>query len=175
MIQAARTRVFVDGNNVMGSRPDGWWRGRAEAARRLVTEIIPLARGHGGEWTIVFDGREPLRMPLSPECLTVVHTGPGRRDGADDRIVELAHEHPHRAVSLVYTSDAKLRTRLQALGTRVMGSGTLLKQIATVSDSMEPAATAHRPGPPNGADEGDTTQPESGRPYAPPKPRIASS
>ena len=133
MIQAAQSRVFVDGNNVMGSRPDGWWRDRAGAARRLVAEIIPLALDHGGQWTIVFDGREPPRMPLLPECLTVVHTGHGRRDGADDRIVELVHEQPHRAAPLVYTSDSKLRTRLNALGTRVMGSGTLLKQVATVS------------------------------------------
>ena len=37
MIQAAQSTVFVDGNNVMGSRPDGWWRDRAEAGveRRL--------------------------------------------------------------------------------------------------------------------------------------------
>ena len=146
MIQAAQSSVFVDGNNVMGSRPDGWWRDRAGAARRLVAEIIPLALDHGGEWTIVFDGREPPRMPLLPECLTVVHTGHGRRDGSDDRIVELVHEHPHRAASLVYTSDLKLRTRLRALGTQVMGSGTLLKQVATVSGTMEPTATGRTPG-----------------------------
>lgn len=166
MIKAARTRVFVDGNNVMGSRPDGWWRDRVGATRRLVAEIIPLERGHGGEWTIVFDGREPPRMPLSPECLTVVHTGHGRRDGADDRIVELVHEHTHRAESLVYTSDAKLRTRLKALGTRIMGSDTLLKQISTVSDTIELPSTGHTSRPPDGANEGDTTQPESERPCA---------
>ena len=49
--------MFVDGNNVMGSRPDGWWRDRAGAALRLVAEIAPLA--HGGIWTIVFDGPGP--------------------------------------------------------------------------------------------------------------------
>ena len=121
MTQAAQSRVFVDGNNVMGSRPDGWWRDRAGAARRLVAEIIPLALGHGGVWTIVFDGKEPPRMPPSPECIIVVHTGHGRRDGADDRIVELVHERSDRAASLVYTSDAKLRTRVKALGTQVHG------------------------------------------------------
>ena len=63
MTRAAQSRVFVDGNNVMGSRPDGWWRDRAGAARRLVAEIIPLALRHGGAWTIVFDGKEPRRMP----------------------------------------------------------------------------------------------------------------
>ena len=151
MIQAAQSRVFVDGNNVMGSRPDGWWRDRAEAARRLVAEIIPLALGHGGAWTIVFDGQEPPAMPPSPECLTVIHTGHRRRDGADDRILELLHEQTDRAVSLVYTSDAKLRTRVKALGTQVLGSGTLLRQIATVPGTMEPTDTGHLPNPVHGA------------------------
>ena len=143
MTQAAQFRVFIDGNNVIGSRPDGWWRDRAEAARRLVAEIIPLALGHGGAWTIVFDGQEPPAMPLSPECLTVIHTGHRRRDGADDRIVEMVHEHPDRAASLVYTSDAKLRTRVKTLGTHVMGSCTLLRQLATMSGPKEPIGTGH--------------------------------
>ena len=82
-------------------------------------------------------------MPPSPECLTVIHTGHRRRDGADDRIMELVHEHPDRAASLVYTSDAKLRTRVKALGTQVMGSGTLLRQLATVRRPMGPIGTGH--------------------------------
>ena len=82
MTKAAQIRVFVDGNNVLVSRTDGWWRDRAEEARRLVVEIIPLALGHGGVWTIVFAGQEPPAMPPSPECLTVIHTGHRRRDGA---------------------------------------------------------------------------------------------
>ena len=88
MIQTAQVRVFVDANNIIGSRPDGWWRDRAGAARRLVAEIIPLALDHSGQWTIVFDGRESPCMPSSPECLTAVHTGYARRDAADDRIVD---------------------------------------------------------------------------------------
>ena len=145
MTRAPQSRVFVDGNNVMGSRPDGWWRDRAEAARRLVAEIIPLALGHGGAWTIVFDGYEPPAMPPSPECLAVIHTGHRRRDGADDRIVELVQEHPDQAAALVYTSDAKLRTRVKALGTQVMGSGTLLGQIGAVRATMEPTDNGHSP------------------------------
>ena len=145
MTQGAQSRVFVDGNNVMGSRPDRWWRDRAGAARRLVTEIIPLALGHGGVWTIVFDGKEPPRMPPSPPRLTVVYTGHGRRDGADDRIVELLLEHPDPVASLVYTSDAKLRTRVEALGTQVMGSRTLLRQIAPLRATMEPTDTEPSP------------------------------
>ena len=150
MTQAAQSRVFVDGNNVMGSRPDGWWRDRAEAARRLVAEITPVALGHGGAWTIVFDGKEPPAMPLPPECLTIIHTGHGRRNGADDRIVELVDTLPTWAESLVYTSDAKLRTRVEALGTQVVGSGTLLRQIATARGTLEPIDTGHSPDPADG-------------------------
>ena len=35
--------IIVDGANVVGSRPDGWWRDRAAAAVRLRDEIAPLA------------------------------------------------------------------------------------------------------------------------------------
>ena len=154
MTQAAQSRVFVDGNNVMGSRPDGWWRDRAEAARRLVAEIIPLALGHGGVWTIVFDGKEPTAMPLPPECLAVIHTGHGRRNGADDRILELVDALPNWTAFLVYTSDAKLRTRVEALGTQVVGSGTLLRQIATSRGTMEPIESGHSPDAADGAGSG---------------------
>ena len=34
--------VIVDGANVVGSRPDGWWRDRAGAAIRLRDELAPL-------------------------------------------------------------------------------------------------------------------------------------
>src|SRR5215467_552191 len=36
--------IIVDAANVMGSRPDGWWRDRAGAAVRLKSELVPLAR-----------------------------------------------------------------------------------------------------------------------------------
>ena len=60
MTRIASTHVFVDGNNVMGSRPDGWWRDRSGAARRLIAELDPVARRCGGEWMIVFDGLPSL-------------------------------------------------------------------------------------------------------------------
>ena len=127
------TTVFVDGNNVMGSRADGWWRNRAEATQRLVAEIAPVALSHAGAWTIVFDGPRPPDVALSQECLNVVHTGHGRRDGADDRIVELVGTIPDPATALVYTSDAGRRARVHALGARVAGARALLEEIAAVA------------------------------------------
>lgn len=52
-------QAFVDGNNVMGSRPDGWWRDRDAAQRRLIADLEAAARGSGREWTLVFDGAPP--------------------------------------------------------------------------------------------------------------------
>ena len=126
--------VLVDGNNVMGSRPDGWWRNRTEAAERLVAEIAQLARRSGGAWTIVFDGPAPPGMASPHELLAVVHAGPARRDGADDRIVELVEALPDPVAALVYTSDSALRARVRALGAEVAGARSLLDAIAAVHD-----------------------------------------
>ena len=72
-VQTMTRTVLVDGNNVMGSRPDGWWRNRAGAAQRLVADIVPVARSLGGTWTVVFDGAEPPLIPPQ-ERVSVVHT-----------------------------------------------------------------------------------------------------
>lgn len=44
-------RLVVDVANVMGSRPDGWWRDRAGAATRLLAQLAPLAGR-----TVAFEG-----------------------------------------------------------------------------------------------------------------------
>ena len=124
----------------MGPRPDGWWRNRAEAGQRQVADIVPVARRLGGTWTVVFDGAEPPLMPTQ-ERVSVVHTGHGRRDGADDRIVELVGALPDPAMALVYTSDSELRARVRALGARVAGARTLLDEVAAVRDATGPGAS----------------------------------
>ena len=134
-IHAMTRTVLVDGNNVMGSRPDGWWRNRAEAAGRLVAELTPLARSRGGTWTIVFDGPEPVAATADQVSLSVVYTGHRRRDGADDRIVELVGALPDPSTALLYTSDSALRARVHALGAEVAGARVLLDEIAAVGDS----------------------------------------
>ena len=129
MTRTRESQVFVDGNNVMGSRPDGWWRDRAGAAQRLSAEIALLA--DDGVWTIVFDGDGSHAMGPAKKHLTIVHAARGR-DGADDCIVELVSALPDPTGALVYTSDARLRARLRALDARVAGARTLLKEIEAV-------------------------------------------
>ena len=79
-------------------------------------------------------------MPLH-ERVSVVHTGHGCRDGADDRFVELVGALPYPAMALVYTSDAGLRARVHALCARVEGARALLDEIAAVRDATRPSAS----------------------------------
>ena len=128
----AGTRVLVDGNNVMGSRPDGWWRARAAASRRLVAELEPVARRLGGKWTVVFDGCPPPGEAAGPA--TVVSVEHALRRGADaaaDHIVALVAARPERSDVLVYTSDRRLRQRVTALGAHVEGTRALWELAAT--------------------------------------------
>ena len=129
--------VLVDGNNVMGSRPDGWWRDRGRAMQRLVDEVAAYAAQADGEWTIVFDGR-PRRLDSPPEAtLCVVYAERRGRNAADDRIVEIAADStPHRSV-LVYTSDRDLRARLLAFGADVKGAGTLRRLLTNKVNRSE--------------------------------------
>ena len=59
--------IIVDGANVVGSRPDGWWRDRAGAAVRLHDELAKLAaRGAAGlpaELLATADGEHPSGPP----------------------------------------------------------------------------------------------------------------
>ena len=125
-------RLIVDGMNVIGSRPDGWWRDRAGAARRLVRRLEALAEASGDELTVVFDGR-PGRSgpPEQPEGepLRVLYARRSGRNAADERIAELVADDPDPASLTVVTSDGALRREVQALGARVVGAGTLLRRL----------------------------------------------
>ena len=45
-------RTYIDAMNVIGSRPDGWWRDREGAMRRLVDDVRAWA---DGDVTVVLD------------------------------------------------------------------------------------------------------------------------
>ena len=124
-------QAFVDGNNVMGSRPDGWWRDRPAAQRRVVAGLGAAARSSGRRWTVVFDGAPPRgEAPASPEGVRVEYARRKGADAADDRIVELLAALPEGTDAVVYTSDRRLRERAVALGARVEGAGALLRRMA---------------------------------------------
>jgi hypothetical protein len=58
-------RLMVDGMNVIGSRPDGWWRDRDGAVRRLLARLQELAASTGDDVTLVLDGRPLPDVPAA--------------------------------------------------------------------------------------------------------------
>ncbi|MER6079730.1 NTP pyrophosphohydrolase [Streptomyces sp. NPDC001833] len=114
--------VIVDGANVVGSRPDGWWRDRKGAAERLRDRLAE--RGLPGRPT-------PVELVLVVEgAARGVDSVPGVRvesapGSGDDLIVELAAEDPGRP-RLVVTADRELRSRVTELGAEVIGPSALL-------------------------------------------------
>lgn len=126
----------IDGMNVIGSRPDGWWRDRDGAARRLLGRLQALAAASDDELTLVLDGRPLADLPEGThDGVDVRYARRPGRDAGDDRIVEFLEELPDPAGVCVVTSDRALRERARATGAEVVGAGTLLARLDEVSDS----------------------------------------
>ncbi len=126
---------MVDVANVMGSRPDGWWRDRAGAAIRLHAEVVSLASSGRAvppgetdppDFVMVLEGAaNAAAARMSPAAAT-----PGEvrvvqaRGSGDDAIVAVLGDLPGHRV--VVTADRALRERCVAAGASVLGPGWLL-------------------------------------------------
>jgi hypothetical protein len=130
--------LLVDAANVVGSRPDGWWRDRAGATARLLGRLARLpgrvlpgpdgAPVRCAAVVVVVEGR--ARDVPAPDGVTVVRAA---GSGDDALAAEAARSD---GGLLVVTADRGLRARLPA-GTAVLGPGRLL---AVLDDA------AHEPG-----------------------------
>jgi 8-oxo-dGTP diphosphatase len=132
----------VDVANVMGARPDGWWRDRAGAALRLGREVGALAR-RGDEatadvtgWVLVIEGQARGAVPAlladegEPPAVRVV-SAPG---SGDDAIVGVVAEVvASDETCLVVTADRELRRRCEELNASVVGPGWLLRLLQQVT------------------------------------------
>jgi predicted RNA-binding protein with PIN domain len=123
-----KSRWIVDGNNVMGSRPDGWWRDRVGAMRRLISQIDDWAASSGEDVLVVFDGR-PFTFEDTGSGVEVAFATRSGRDAADDDIARIVAEDGDPGSLTVVTSDAALADRVRAAGGSVQGAGTLLKRL----------------------------------------------
>ena len=113
-------RWYVDGMNVIGTRPDGWWRDRDAAMLHLVDLLERWAAAEGEEVTVVFE-RKPS-PPIRSTVIEVTHAPRPRRDAADDEIVRRVRAEPHPGLVRVVTSDRWLANRAGALGAGVHGA-----------------------------------------------------
>lgn len=127
----ARPLVLVDGANVVGAVPDGWWRRRAEATALLRDALGPLA-----ETGLHAPGLTALTVPpvevvlvvegaargvvSSPTVRVVAAPGSG-----DDAIVDLVAAQAPGRLCVVVTADRALRRRVTGLGAFVLGPRAL--------------------------------------------------
>ncbi|MBQ1048310.1 hypothetical protein KBX50_07510 [Micromonospora sp. C51] len=113
--------LIVDAANVVGSRPNGWWRDRAGATARLRDTLVPL-----GERGL------PPELPPPVEVVLVVEGAardvPGvegvrvvsAAGSGDDAVVDLVAGAGQRR-RVVVTADRELRQRVTAYGAEVRG------------------------------------------------------
>ena len=118
---------IVDGMNVIGSRPTGWWRDRRGAMRALARRLDAFAAAAGDDVEVVFDGRA---FDLGSLERVGARFAPRRgRDAADDEIVRVVAAAPDPAGLRVVTSDGELAARVRAHGAAVVGSGAFLREL----------------------------------------------
>jgi hypothetical protein len=123
--------LVVDAANVIGSVPDGWWRDRAKAARRLRDALVPVATGGLPGWP------PPLEVVLVVEgAARDVASVPGvrvvaaARSGDDEVVEQVRAAQPAQAVAVV-TADRGLRERVQAAGATVLGPRSVPRRPRT--------------------------------------------
>jgi hypothetical protein len=107
--------LVVDAANVMGSRPDGWWRDRAGAAARLRDRLAQRFTGRPEEIVLVVEGRA-RGVEAVPGVEVVAADGSG-----DDAIVDVVRTRGAGRPTVVVTADRGLRERVVALGATVHG------------------------------------------------------
>jgi hypothetical protein len=118
--------LLIDAANVVGSRPNGWWRDRAGAARGLVERVRAAAASGNlpAPVVVVLEGaaRQGVEEGVA-DGVEVVHA-PGEGDETLVAMAEAAAE----PVTLV-SADRALRDRVRRAGADVVGPNWLLARL----------------------------------------------
>jgi hypothetical protein len=115
--------LIVDGANVVGSRPNGWWRDRAGAAKRLHQSIAKADLAYDVV-VLVLEGAAKRGWPNGETgAIHTVHA-PG---AGDDTIVDQVRARSMRGDDVVVvTADRALRERVASAGGSHVGPSWLL-------------------------------------------------
>ena len=129
--------VVVDAANVVGSRPDGWWKDRAGAARRLIDDVAALCSAGVADAALPETLARPPLQRWWPLAVVVVEgaarpaAGDGDSAGERVRVLAAPGEGDDAIVAavaaagdgpiVVVTADRELRARCEALGAVAAG------------------------------------------------------
>ncbi|MBS1881405.1 MAG: NYN domain-containing protein [Actinobacteria bacterium] len=110
----------VDAMNVIGSRPDGWWRDRERAIERLVGRLERRAEHREERVTVMLEQKPRRALPAGQ--VEVAWAGTGGADAADREILARLPAWLADDEVVVVTSDRDLARKARAAGAEVVPS-----------------------------------------------------
>jgi predicted RNA-binding protein with PIN domain len=120
-------RWIVDAMNVIGTRPDGWWRDRHAAMVRLVDQLERWVAVSGEDVTVVFE--RPPSPPITSPTVEIAHAPKAGRNAADDEIVRRLRADPNAGAVVVVTSDRLLADQARLLDAAVVPADSFRRRI----------------------------------------------
>ncbi|MGB8382859.1 MAG: NYN domain-containing protein [Dermatophilaceae bacterium] len=120
--------LIIDGANVVGSRPDGWWRDRAGAAGRLHDQLSAASLPQD-EVVLVLEGEAKRgRRAGQTGRVRTIHAQRSGDDAIVDEVIRQLGVGDGRGVTVV-TADRALRDRIEAAGATSTRPGWLLDRL----------------------------------------------
>lgn len=113
--------------NVIGTRPDGWWKDRDAAMLRLVDRCERWAAATGEDVTVVFE--RPPSPPISSTVVEIAHAPRPGPDAADHEIVRRLREASPSERIRVVTSDRALADQARFFDATVEPAEAFRRQL----------------------------------------------
>ena len=120
-------RWLVDAMNVIGTRPDRWWKDRHAAIERLVDQLERWIAETGDDVTLVLE-RAPS-PPISSPLVEIAHAPRPGPDAADDEIVRLLRADDHPEEIQVVTSDNALADQARSFNATIVPASAFRSRI----------------------------------------------
>jgi predicted RNA-binding protein with PIN domain len=114
--------------NVIGSRPNEWWRDRRGAIQQFTERVAEFVALSGDSATVVFDGK-----PFSLLAGVDVVFAPGGPNAADDAIVGIVSDDREPFALTVVTSDRELARRVHDRGAETLRASAFLRHLEEIT------------------------------------------
>jgi predicted RNA-binding protein with PIN domain len=120
-------RWMVDAMNVIGTRPDGWWKDRHAAMVRLIDQLERFVASTGDDVTVVFE--RPPSPPITSPVVEIASAPKAGPNAADDEIVRRLKEDAAPEAIRVVTSDRALADQARFLNATIEPAEAFRREI----------------------------------------------